>query len=599
MIFSMGASMDRTSPLFCDYCGAANEKQATLCCFCSRPLLVNTAPIPVSGAGNLAPNTQLNARYRVLAAIGQGGMGTVYRAQDTQLNNRLVAIKELVLTGQDAQKDKEALAAFKHEASLLSGLQHPRLPGIIEQFEEHERCYLVMSFLQGETLEKYMERISHKKLPLSEVMQIGLQMCEILHFLHSQQPAIIFRDVKPDNIMRAPDGKIYLIDFGVARQFKPGQKKDTQSFGSPGYAPPEQFGRSQTTIRSDIYSLGVTLYQLISGYEPGSGSKHERFPSLRSLEPTVPLALVRLITVMLDPDEKKRPANIPMVQQKLEEIAATQTSFASFASISLARKKRRVPSSVQKLISIIIFSIILGGLVGNALGTANANYTYQARAIPIATVGVNPASPAVASATATRTTSSTDPYAPPGALALDDPLSQPGVLQPLAEPQYGGSCQFTGGAFQIEETFVNYSFNCNGNALYQNFTLEVKMTIAQGDCGSIILRASSDMQDFYSFNICSDTTYSFSSNTAGSNELVIPPTVLSKKKTTKAILTGDQTNTIAVVADGDLFSLYANHQKIESIKDSLFSLGVTGLAAVKIQRDTTVVFQDLRIWAIS
>ena len=452
-----------------------------------------------------------------------------------------------------------------------------------------------MNFLQGETLEEHLNRISRKKLPLSEVIQIGLQLCEILHFLHSQQPALIFRDMKPDNIMRAPDGKIYLIDFGVARQFKPGQKKDTQPFGSPGYAPPEQFGRAQTTGRSDIYSLGVTLYQLLSGYEPGSGSLRARLPSLRSLEPTVPPALARLITNMLDPDEKKRPATALIVQQKLEEISATQTSFPAFASLALARKKRRIPAGVQRLVSLIIFCLILGGLTGNSLGTIKANNTYQAQVVAAATVGVDPNSPV---ATATQV-SQTDPYAPQSTLVLDDPLNQAGAWQPLSEPQYGGDCHFTSSALQIDARSSNYFFNCNESALFQNFAFEVKMTITQGDCGGIILRASTDMQNFYLFEVCLGNTYSFWRYTGANSEAKASSINLARGDTSDAILSENQTDTLAVVADGDVFTLYVNHQKLESIKDNSFSMGTSGLMAENEGNETTtVVYQDLRIWAI-
>ncbi len=133
---------------------------------------------------------------------------------------------------------------------------------------------MVMTFIQGETLEKYLERTSGNRLPPGEALQIGRQLCDVLQYLHGQQPPIIFCDVTPGNIMRTPDGQIYLIDFGMAHRFKPGPKKDLAPFGSPGYAPPEQFNRGQATPRSDIYSLGATMYQLLSGYSPASAPFH-------------------------------------------------------------------------------------------------------------------------------------------------------------------------------------------------------------------------------------------------------------------------------------------------------------------------------------
>jgi serine/threonine protein kinase len=258
----------------------------------------------------------LNRRYLVLQALGKGGMGAVYLAQDTQLGNRLVAVKEMIQSNQSAQDIQIAVETFKREAYLLAGLQHPNLPSIHDYFEQTGHWYLVMSFIQGESLEKYLAHAPGGRLPMAEALQIARELCNVLNYLHSQRPPIIFRDLKPANIMRTPNGHIYLIDFGIARLFKPGQAKDTASYGSMGYSPPEQYGRAQTTERSDIYSLGATLYELLSGYEPSSSPF--RFPPLHSLVPTLPEPLVRLITQMLELDEKARPASIKAIQQVLQ-----------------------------------------------------------------------------------------------------------------------------------------------------------------------------------------------------------------------------------------------------------------------------------------
>jgi len=135
--------------------------------------------------------------------FGQGGMGKVYRAQDLELNERAVAIKEMIVSGLRAWEVIEATEAFKREATLLAALQHPNLPTVFEHFEENGRWYMVMSFIPGETLEEYLKRTNRTRLPLNEVLDIGQQLCTVLSYLHSQQPPLIFRDVKPANIMRA------------------------------------------------------------------------------------------------------------------------------------------------------------------------------------------------------------------------------------------------------------------------------------------------------------------------------------------------------------------------------------------------------------
>jgi serine/threonine protein kinase len=264
-------------------------------------------------------------------------MGAVYLAQDTSLGDRLVAIKEM--SQSNNQQGQDAIDSFKREAYLLASLQHPNLPSIYDHFEESERWYLVMSFIQGETLEDYLSHTQGQKLPLEEALRIGQDLCTVLNYLHTHQPPIIFRDLKPGNIMRSTDGHIYLIDFGIARHFKPGQAKDTANYGSAGYAPPEQYGKAQTTERSDIYSLGATLYEMISGYDPSLSPF--RFPPLQSLVPTLPERLVKLITQMLDLDEGKRPASIKVVQQELQQ--ANILAPSGLRSRMQSRSARPIP----------------------------------------------------------------------------------------------------------------------------------------------------------------------------------------------------------------------------------------------------------------
>lgn len=317
----------------CPNCGVQNPASDAICFFCRHRLSgSDTAPtvrsVPANHPTPVQPSppqpavdrspTQilLKGRYRVLQALGRGGMGAVYLAQDTELGNRLVAVKEMSQSNMSAQDVQFAVETFKREAYLLAGLQHPNLPSIHDHFEQAGRWYLVMSFIQGESLEKYLAHAPNGRLPLAEVLQIARELCDVLDYLHSQQPPIIFRDLKPSNIMRTPNGHIYLIDFGIARLFKPGQAKDTASYGSMGYSPPEQYGRTQTTERSDIYSLGVTLYELLSGYDPSSSPF--RLPPLPSLVPGLPERLARLITQMFELDENARPASIKAIRQTLQ-----------------------------------------------------------------------------------------------------------------------------------------------------------------------------------------------------------------------------------------------------------------------------------------
>jgi serine/threonine protein kinase len=224
-------------------------------------------------------HTLFRNRYFIMSKVGAGGFGSVYKARDIQNGDRLVAIKEVTLLGLHPQAMIEATTAFQREVSVLSQLDHPNLPRLYEYIQTPGHWYLVMDFIAGETLEQYQSKTPNGRLLLSEALDIGMQLCLVLDYLHSQQPPIVFRDLKPANIMRTPTGQLYLIDFGIARYFKPGQAKDTVALGSHGYAAPEQYGKAQTTPRADIYSLGAVLHQLLTARDPSEAPF--RFQPLR------------------------------------------------------------------------------------------------------------------------------------------------------------------------------------------------------------------------------------------------------------------------------------------------------------------------------
>ncbi len=270
----------------------------------------------------------LNDRYRILEQVGQGGFGSVYKAADTSFGDRLVAIKEMEQKGLNVQEVEEAATSFKREALLLANLRHPHLPRIYDHFSDSGRWYLVMDYIEGETLEVYLQqsvrdaRSGKEHLAVEEILDIGLQLCTVLDYLHTRQPPIIFRDLKPANIMLT-QRHVYLIDFGIARHFKPGQIKDTMPLGSPGYAAPEQYGKAQTTPRADIYSLGVILHQLLTGDDPANT------PFLLAPIPsdgdTALAKLALLIKQMTEIDANHRPATATAVKHELQQIKAGQS----------------------------------------------------------------------------------------------------------------------------------------------------------------------------------------------------------------------------------------------------------------------------------
>jgi serine/threonine protein kinase len=309
--------MASSSFVYCSVCGAANQLQATQCFACSQSLeaSVEDTALPSPAEQPVAP-ALLAGRYRILDIVGKGGFGAVYKAVDMQRRGSLVAIKEINLRGLHPRDVIEATDTFNREMLLLSELQHPNLPRIYDHFTDREHWYLAMDFIDGETLEEYLDHSRQGYLPVAEVLTIGVQLCTVLHYLHNQQPPIIFRDVKPANIMRTPTGHLYLIDFGIARHFRPGQKRDTTVLGSPGYAPPEQYGRAQTTAQSDIYSLGATLRALLTGKDASEAVLSSASPYVQR----APFELQHLLAQMLELDATKRPASMEVVKRTLQQI---------------------------------------------------------------------------------------------------------------------------------------------------------------------------------------------------------------------------------------------------------------------------------------
>jgi WD40 repeat protein len=301
------------STQFCPVCGAANEHAHTHCFACGQLLSTGME-------GREVPHeTLLHERYRLGPTLGSGGFSAVYRARDLQ-TGREVAIKQVTLRGLSAEETIEATDTFNRELSLLSALRHPQVPRVYDHFNDREHWYLVLEYLEGTTLETYLKTraAQGKPLQVDEALAMALQLCTVLEYLHTRQPPVIFRDLKPGNIIRSPGGTLCLIDFGIARHFRPGQARDTQALGSPGYAAPEQYGRAQTTPQTDIYSLGALLHALLSGQDPAE--QPQGLAPLRLGYSAVETELAALAQRMLSPYPGERPASVREVATALEAI---------------------------------------------------------------------------------------------------------------------------------------------------------------------------------------------------------------------------------------------------------------------------------------
>jgi len=286
------------------------------------------APPPNSASGGktglLPSNSFLKGRYIILEKVGHGGMAAVYKATDTQQTGNLWAIKEMSDAALSNPQERDyAIQSFQREAELLRKLDHPNLPKVVDAFTETGKHYLVMEFVPGDTLENLLTK---RKEPYSQVdvLPWAMQLSNVLCYLHGQSPKIIFRDIKPSNIMLTPQGQIKLIDFGIVRFFKPGKAKDTMALGTPGYASPEAI-EGQTDERSDLYSLCVVLHQLLSGQNPAEAIYN--LPPVRQLNPGVSPDMERILKRGLQNDRKKRWRTVDELRDEMARLGMAPWSF--------------------------------------------------------------------------------------------------------------------------------------------------------------------------------------------------------------------------------------------------------------------------------
>ncbi len=240
----------------------------------------------------------LNNRYRIEGHLGKGGMGTVYLAYDQTLELK-VALKE------NLNPHPESEQQFRREAKLLASLRHPNLPRVTDHFILTEVQYLVMDYIEGEDLQT---RLMRQPPDTAEAIRWADDVCEALNFLHTRQPAIIHRDLKPGNLKLQPDGRVILVDFGIAKAFSQDQTATGARGMTPGFSPPEQFGGSGTDPRSDQYSLAATVYYLLTGKQPANSIdrtlKQGELQPPREINPKIPsyveAALLRAMALRKD-----------------------------------------------------------------------------------------------------------------------------------------------------------------------------------------------------------------------------------------------------------------------------------------------------------
>lgn len=271
--------------------------------------------------GQLQAGARLSNRYLIQGVIGVGGMGAVYRARDLHFPNvvKVVAVKEMVNQARDPLVRETIVKNFEREANLLATLSHPAIPRIHDYFTQNERSYLILEYIHGKDLETILSESQDFFSP-DQVTGWGIEMCDVLQYLHDHQPEpVIFRDIKPSNIMVNQHNHIVLIDFGIAKRFQSGEKGTM--IGTEGYSPPEQY-RGEANVLADIYALGATLHHLLSRRDPrleAPFSFGER--PLREINPAVSIELEAVINTALQYNPEDRFQSAAEMKEALLTVA--------------------------------------------------------------------------------------------------------------------------------------------------------------------------------------------------------------------------------------------------------------------------------------
>ncbi|MBQ6470106.1 MAG: protein kinase [Lachnospiraceae bacterium] len=312
----------------------------------------------------LKEGTVIDGRYEVLRETGRGGMSVVYLIRDFRLRKNW-ALKAVVKQEQEngeAEENRTRRQSALMEAELLKKLKHPQLPRVVDIIETAEYVGLVMDYIEGRTLEEVIRK--EGALPQETVVRWAKQLSGVLYYLHSCDPPVIYRDMKPGNIMLRPDGDVMLFDFGIAREYKPCRAGDTQSLGTFGYAAPEQFGgRGQTTPQTDIYSLGATLYHLLTGKNPADPSYGIR--PVREIDPGISAGLEEILLRCTMRDPGKRYRDCAELLWALEHLAAAD-------AMTKKRAKRRMAAfAVPLSAGMLGLAMMCAGIAGRTAQRKN------------------------------------------------------------------------------------------------------------------------------------------------------------------------------------------------------------------------------------
>lgn len=300
----------------------------------------------------------IGEKYEILTKIGEGGMSVVYLARDTHLNKQW-AVKEIRKKGRE-KEDDVVVNSLRVEADMMKKLDHPALPRIVDIIENNVTIYVVMDYVEGLSLDKILAEYGAQSEEM--VIEWGKQICDALIYLHGQNPPIIYRDMKPANVMLKPEGNIKIIDFGIAREYKEQRLADTTLLGTKGYAPPEQYS-GQTDARSDIYALGMTLHHLLTGIDPRAG---EAYAPVRMWNPELSEGIELIINKCVEPAAENRYQNCQDILYDLEHPGLITEGYKN-----KQKRKLRIFCAAFTLAVLCLFSGIVCGKMSEYINNSD------------------------------------------------------------------------------------------------------------------------------------------------------------------------------------------------------------------------------------
>ena len=561
---------------------------------------------------SLSTGQMIENRYRIVKLLGQGGMGAVYRAWDTRLN-RPIALKEMIpQAGLDSAMLAQLRQQFEQEAQVLATLVHPSLVRVTDYFSWEHNEYLVMDFVEGESLAERIEREGAQ--PEAQTLTWAGQLLSALSYCHGQ--GILHRDIKPQNIIITPQGRAVLVDFGLVKLWDPSDphtRTVMRGAGTPEYAPPEQYdmGMGHTDPRSDIYSLGATIYHALTGQVPPTATQRMASPASFAPPRRANAAISEIIeTIVL----KSLEMAMERRYQSADEMARALTTSPQptrvvprrdlpkhehappVAQVEPPAKRKR--SFLLGGVGLAIAALLCLGLAVGAIWLGSSLMDGDGATVPPPTptfsLPVTPRQPTATplppppASTSTPRPISTPKPAPAGGPLLQDDFSDPSSGWEIGDYE-GGSVGYKDGIYFVRGESSGDVMWGVANRSFSDVVIEVDATqvLAPANNNNAFgVKCREQGGDGYGFVISGDGYYSIQIITGGDWDPLVEWT------TSDTVRQGNATNHIRAICDGTQLALFVNGELLAEIEDSTYTEGDISLTAATFENEPTEIHYD-------